>query len=281
MNPRTISAVVACILHLSLFSQVKEQMASIDVDSLRQVLPGLQGKEEIDALNHLAFALSGDEPDSSILIAGNTRTLSEALEYKKGLADAYFVLGNAYFHMDSLKLSMLNSLNALRSYEELPVHLWMGMTLDNLAELNWLVGRTEKAIEYRKRQLALIRELDGHWVIEWQTLIKLGLYFAEGNDFNPIYPYFDQALELARRHEDTNYISFSYTNLFDVMLRQAEYDNGGRKAFEQAITMGSMAFEMNESMNLDPRTRWEAIAPARPTGPDPPGSPDSRSDSSQ
>ena len=65
---------------LTMLGQIAKEVQKINVDSLQLVLPGLAGKEKIDVLNRIAFAISRDHTDSSFRIAKRTIISSEKLD---------------------------------------------------------------------------------------------------------------------------------------------------------------------------------------------------------
>jgi hypothetical protein len=78
-------AVIVLVLLFQLFQlngQIAREMAKINADSLKTILPELSGKEKIDALNKMAFKLCYKFPDSCISMAHQTIKLSESFNYE-------------------------------------------------------------------------------------------------------------------------------------------------------------------------------------------------------
>jgi tetratricopeptide (TPR) repeat protein len=103
--------------------------------------------------------MSKYDPDSSIKIANKAKILAEAMDYQKGIADAFLSNGRNFLYKDSLKQAILSFLNALRIYEDLSPCVEMGITLDCLSFMNMHVGRFDKAKAYAKQELEVFKQL--------------------------------------------------------------------------------------------------------------------------
>ncbi|MCF8227640.1 MAG: tetratricopeptide repeat-containing sensor histidine kinase, partial [Bacteroidales bacterium] len=211
MKLKSILIVVFFLFALTSSGQISREMASINADSLNQLLPELEGTEKIDALNKMAFKLCYKFPDSCISMASQTIQLSESVDYKKGEATGYFNLGNGYFFLDSLKNSVVNYLTALRIFENIDVCMEMGYTLEILSLLNFRAGRLEKAIQQIKREIQIAHELSDHHC-EALALNSASLYFTNSNKFDSANICLDKALEILRKYPDTTFFASVYHN---------------------------------------------------------------------
>jgi len=209
--------VVSILCHcIGIYAQIHIEMNKIKVDSLQQVLPHLNGTLKIDALNNLSLALCSDYPDSSISLAKYTIAQSEKLDYKKGLADGYFNLGNNYFFKDSLKPMVLNYLGALRIYEDIEPSIEMGMTLYQLAIVNRLTGRYEKAKSYCEKAINVYHQIGEHRG-EIDATHILGRIFEMNNNWDSSLYYYDKALCLSDKCPD-NFLLGSVYNDYGLNL---------------------------------------------------------------
>ncbi len=245
---------LVCILFLVpviCFNQIIDEINKINADSLQEVLPELEGVDKINALNKIALSVSLNNPDSTIKIANQVIKVSEELDYMKGVADGHFNLGNAYYIMDSLKLSVIHNLSSLRIYEQLPPSIWMGVALNNLAFLNWLVGRTEKSIEYNRQQTRIYDQLEVSLWYKWGSLIETAYFFDGIGRYDSIYYYCDRAFELAKKHNDTSFLAYTYSNLFRFKLRHAQAHPGDKQKLYQCISMGLKALDLRDYLDMD------------------------------
>ncbi|MCB2220258.1 MAG: response regulator [Bacteroidetes bacterium] len=184
-------------------------MERINADRLFQELPELKGIEKIDTLNKIAFKICYKFPDSTISIANQTIELSKSYNYKKGEATGYLNLGSGYLFKDSLKLSVVNYLNALRIFESIDVCLEMGYTYQILSYLNWRAGRLDKSIQYTKNEIKIGQMLSDH-ITKGDALLDAAVYFTESSDFDSANFYFDKTIAFAESYSDTMLLSEVY-----------------------------------------------------------------------
>ncbi|MBN3035970.1 MAG: hypothetical protein JW861_10325, partial [Bacteroidales bacterium] len=182
--------------------QIAKEMARINADSLQQILPALTGTEKIDGLNKIAFKLCYKFPDSCISMANQTIRLSKSIDYKKGEAIGYFNLGNGYFFEDTLKLSVLNYLNALRIFDSIDPCIEMAYTYQVLAYLNWRAGRMEKSLQYTRYEIGISNQLsDYHY--KCGSMTQASVYLTESFHFDSANIYLDSAIAIAESLHDT------------------------------------------------------------------------------
>jgi len=93
-------------------AQLDPELQNNNPDSLQQLLSQLTGTEKIDTLNSIAYRIVKDFPDSSRLYATRAISLSDSMNYQKGLADGYRIRGISYIMIDSLFTTIINYLNA-------------------------------------------------------------------------------------------------------------------------------------------------------------------------
>ena len=259
MRRRVFLIYILFLFPLISFNQTVEEIKNINVDSLQDILPELNATERIDALNKIALSASLNNTDSSIFIASRAIMMAEEIEYQKGIADGHYTLGYVYYMLDSLKLSVIHYLNSLRIYEQLPPCIEMGNTLKHLSILNWLVGRTDKAIDYNRQEIQLYNKLEVPLTYEWGTVINIAYLFDGINRYDSIYHYCEKAFDVARKHNDTNYIAFTYTNLFAFNLHHAQAISDNSEKLDQCISLGLKALSFNDQIKIDRTIRaiWQ------------------------
>ncbi len=101
------------------FSQVNFPLNLKLADSLENILPSLSGKEKIDALNGISFALIRHFSGRSDSIAQLAIDLSRKIDYKKGLAKAYFCKGTNDYINGKFIDAMAILYEALYLYKEI------------------------------------------------------------------------------------------------------------------------------------------------------------------
>ncbi|MCB2219875.1 MAG: response regulator [Bacteroidetes bacterium] len=184
-----------------IFGQVANEMIGPDAINSYQHLQELDVTIRIDSLNELAESISRDNPDSCIAVASEAKFVSVNEDYQKGIADASLNMGNAYFYLDSLKLSITNYLNALRIYEALGPSIERGYTLEVMQTLNLMVGKFEKAKKYGRQALKDFVKLEKHRLQCW-TLINLSRICTENQEYDSANFYQDSVLSILKIYPD-------------------------------------------------------------------------------
>src|SRR5690349_22605915 len=71
--------------------------AQYSIDSLRAVLKTTgEDTNRVNTLSQLSYEIINSNTDSAIYLANQVKNLSEKLNYQKGIASAYYRLGQAY-----------------------------------------------------------------------------------------------------------------------------------------------------------------------------------------
>ena len=182
-------------------AQLADEMIGLDSSSIYRDFQELDGRSKIDALNELAESISRDDPDNCIFIASRAKLLSENEDYPKGIADACLNMGNAFFFIDSLKLSIINYLNALRIYEELGPGIEKGYILDVMQTLNLMTGKFEKAKNYGRQASLNFAKLGKHRHQCW-SLIHLSRICTENEEYDSAGFYQDSILSILNTYPD-------------------------------------------------------------------------------
>ena len=159
MRVRLSLLIIFTIISLLACPQSADEIKRFNTDSLSQVLAELSGAEKIDTLNKIAAKIYIEHPDSCLKLATWTVHLSDSLDYKKGLADGYFNIGNSYLMQDSLFPTVVNYLKAMRIYEEMGPSVKYANVCAQMAMLNGYTLRFKSAIHYFLKEISILKEL--------------------------------------------------------------------------------------------------------------------------
>jgi len=168
--------------------------------------------------------------------------LSEKLEYKKGLADGYFNVGNGYFLLDSLQPTISNYLKSLRLYEDLEPSEEYGNLCMQIGFLNYVSGRFNTKPDYGKRALRIYKEIDD---TEGQSMVYLGTGTLKGlhQELDSAIFYVNEALKLIDPETQRNEAAIAYDEL--GLIYYYKFNNSGDTAFyNQALYWLFKALEL-------------------------------------
>ncbi len=155
--PRLQIILLFFLFSCQVFSQKYINLKTYNVDSLLAILPGQTGKERVNSLNYLAVSLSFIDYDQSMLYAGQAMDLAKALNYGKGIADAFRNYGQIHVFQGSYPQALDNYLQALSLFEELDDKHTAGWVCYEIAKTHYFASNYEKTIEYGNKALELFR----------------------------------------------------------------------------------------------------------------------------
>jgi len=179
-----LKVVIFAFLFFQLFQlngQITEEIERINADSLQKALSMLTGTEKIDTLNSIAFRIAKDYPDSCRKLATQTISMSDSLNYQKGLADGYRNLGDSYIMKDSLFPRMINYLKAVRIYEQIDPSIELSNVYIRLSWINKFAGRFQSMINYERKAIKVYKQINTNEYLEmrYNFIARAHMYLGE------------------------------------------------------------------------------------------------------
>jgi tetratricopeptide (TPR) repeat protein len=228
-----------CLAFLILVSPVVEaqfdiRIQNLNADSLISLIPEKEGAELVEVLNLLSNVICKQNTDSSLRLAKQAINLSEELEYKKGLADAYLNLGNEYLLLDTLYPSFSNYLKAFRIYENLDPSQKFGDVCMRLGDLNYFTGRFEEALPYYWKAINIYNRIDDV-AGEVEISFCLALIHLFIKDYDSSLYYNRTAISLLNSsHVDNTLLAYLYNHFTNVYYDQF-YESGDTAILSKAF----------------------------------------------
>jgi len=219
---------IALIL-VQLNAQIDKKIDSINSDSVYKLLAILEGTEKIDTLNSIAFRIAKNYPDSCQKLATQTISLSDNLNYQKGLAEGYRNLGDSYVVQDSLFPKMINYLKAVRIYEQMDPSIDLAFIYLSLSWINKFAGRFRAIINYERKAIKVFKQINAIEYLEMRYSFIARAYRKLGE--------YDSAIfynKIALSYADSNLKSFP-NNIFGIIYRHKFYDSGDTSMLDKSV----------------------------------------------
>jgi tetratricopeptide (TPR) repeat protein len=140
--------VILLITNISLSAQPPADIIHSKTDSIRHLLPGSDINQKVDLLNELSSIYAPLNFDSAITYAVQAQRIGTVNAYPLGVGIARLNTGNAYYYRMDLKNALLSYLAALKVLEEFKPLKELGDLYMQLGNINYFIGRTEKAISF-------------------------------------------------------------------------------------------------------------------------------------
>ncbi len=248
------SAVILMFLIIICFSSGPAQ--TLQIDSLKRVLPETSGRERLAVLYTLANQLEGVNPQQGLeyalegipLAAAFNDTASEAtlnssaafssselgdmrqsMQYgyralelgtltgdKNRIASAHSTIGIAFAYIGQSSKALQHHFEALRLREELGLNKRLAGTLNNIGIVYHRIGHYDEAIEYYKKSLDRQGSEIG-LMAKAKLLTNIGYSEYKRGNFDAALKLHSEARELAEKSHSAILLAYIYYNL-GIML---------------------------------------------------------------
>ncbi len=207
------------------------------IDSIKTLLKTDQDDTlKLDHLYDLGWEVLYQNPDSSKLIANEALELGNRIvsglltqkdpvimkAAKKGIANAYNLLGVYYSVKGDYSNSLLSHLKALEIREGLKDQLKIASSLNNLGAVFMQQGDYAKSLEYFLKALKIQLETGNKWGMA-SNLGNIGLVYLNQKDYPKALGYLFKALKLNEQLENKQGIAINQSNIANVYQYQGDY----------------------------------------------------------
>jgi serine phosphatase RsbU (regulator of sigma subunit) len=211
------------------------------VDSLKLVLK--ECKEDTTKVNILISICRNEYktfPDSALVHGNEALTLSEKLNYQKGMAYANKFIGLGYYYhanfWEAIKVWRLS----LSSFEAINDKVGIANMLSNIGATYANQGDDVMALEFHLKSLKAAEEVQDTLRIV-TSMINIGLiYLNKPGTQDKAYQYYKSALPLSDKIKNYDAIGTAAVNMGEIYFRREAYDsalfyyNKSREAFKKS-----------------------------------------------
>ena len=233
------------------------------LDSLQQQLWISTDTSRVRIINRISWELGNQNPELSVIYGEKAIELSEQLNYKKGLTDAYTnlgrtyriigkyekaienvelslelekergdlkgiatahnELGNIYRHLGDFPNSLSNFLESIRILEDIDREENIGSVKMNAAYLYQNQGEDERALGMCLDAIRIFRKYE-NLNSEGKACTCLGIAYANLEDIDSSIYYFNRSLDIFRETKQTVIVPKALMNLGIMHLELGEID---------------------------------------------------------
>ena len=211
---------IFCPLFFTLFLQSQ----NAEIDSLKIKLQNHKEKDTIrvNLLNDLAYSYYETDLDKTKAYLEESEAISNALDYKNGLARSLLIKGSAEVEQSRFEKAYQNIDEALQLYEVLQSKKGISECYSNLGFLFYRKEDQKQAIEYHQKSMDINQELGNKKAIS-TNLGNIGKAYLElGNEVESI-SYFKRALDIDKELSDEEKISQNLGNIGVIYGHQGNY----------------------------------------------------------
>jgi len=194
------------------YGQIQTCIPKQEIDSLKELLPALNGKAKVDHLNLIATSISQRYPDSCLYFSGQALSLADSLDYDFGKAEALFNIGNGYFFNFDVKEATLNYLASLRLFETFEPSEELGNLYLQIAVVNQYIRNFLKAIEYYRKSASVFRDLGDDWRCSYALYVQLRS-FIYAKMYDSAFYYTRKNIAYCKSHGFNDLLAMNYNIL--------------------------------------------------------------------
>lgn len=230
---------------LVFFSSLVYAQNTRQVDSVRKLLPELQGKNRVEALNFLGWELKFNNPDSARFCSLEALGMAKPLADKKGLAYANRNLAAINIIQGSFSDALPFAEEAYRNILQVDDVFQTGKILNLLGIAHREKKNFRKALEYQHRSLEIFRQLKDTFEIAG-NLNNLGMIHLGLGNTEQALKLYQEVYDLETRRNNQFGISRTANNLAGIyqqmgLLGKAE--KMFRISIESARLIGNKQYE--------------------------------------
>ena len=197
MKPRLFYIFFLCHI-ISFYSQASNKPVALDTAT-------------IDSLNLAGYNIRLTDPEKTLAYAKRALTLSKEIGYTNGTAEAYRILGIAFYYLGKNDKAIANYLIALSKFESSKNMSGQAKVYNNVGNLYKEIDY-EKALQYFKRALDIANQLRdpelraGHY-------LNIGIIYYRKDDFESSLKYTQTSYNIYRELRNSLGITLSLQNL--------------------------------------------------------------------
>ena len=230
MKTKLLILFLSCYFSISAFSQANKVVE--DLTNQLQNYPK-QDTNRVWILLKLVIANYGYNPKNMQAAAEEAIALSEKLNYKKGLADAYKGLGAKYLFTGEYKNAESYFLKSLKISEEIKFYPATIQNYSNLGTVALVQGKYPEALGHYQNSVRIAEKskMPQKAALAYSNM---GIIYSEQKKYDLAIKYFQDALNM---HTIANYnqgISASLGNLGNVYFNTKDYEKAA-EYFNKAL----------------------------------------------
>lgn len=174
-------------------------------------------------LNSLGFSLYLTNTDTVKIIAQEALSLSVKLEYKKGQARSFRLMGLYYDMKTNYPMALEFYQKSLKLSEERGDKKGISDCLNSMGVIYSDQGNEKQALEYYEKALSIFRELNDQQGISF-CLNNIGVIYYDQNKQHKALDYFKKSMELDVERGSLEGIAIGFNNLGEVYRDLGKYD---------------------------------------------------------
>ncbi len=205
-----LTLLILVISHLVASAQSQLFPPGPNIDSLKKLLPGSGYDLQIDILCKLAEHYAPFNFDTGILYSSQAVRLASIYSDPYHIALARFYTGNAYYYKLDFKNALLSYLSAQSLFEQGPYLNELGELNLMLGNINFFIRRSEKTMAYYHKAIGYFQSAGNEKsLVKAYDAINVMMQNLGYGTFDSAMVYTYKMLNYARKHHDRYFEAFA------------------------------------------------------------------------
>ncbi|PCJ83461.1 MAG: hypothetical protein COA57_11185 [Flavobacteriales bacterium] len=223
------------------------------VDSLKQVLATeIHDTTRVNTLLALQEQYYVSRPDTAILLCQEAERLSVAINYSRGISEAYGQLGYLLIQQGKIETALAYNHKSLKILEQSGDKKSIAAVLNNIGYIYENQGDIEKGLDYYHKSLK-IKEKIGDKKGEAYSLNNIGFIYMNQDDIEKGLEYIHKSLKIYEEIGDKKGEAISLNNIGLIYKNQGDIEKGldyYHKSLKIRKELGDKTGEANSLNNI-------------------------------
>ncbi|WPP49298.1 tetratricopeptide repeat-containing sensor histidine kinase [Catalinimonas niigatensis] len=226
-----------------------------EIDSLKNLLTDQQDSIQVDVWHKLSMSYQNYVPDSAMRYAQQALTLSENLNYNKGIADAMLHIGRLKRDKGNYTSALEDMFISLKYYEEMDDSVQIANNYNDISIVYALSEDSETSRGYFHKALDIFRSI-GDKQGESYALNNIGLIYEQEENLEKAKEFYLASMSIKIQRKDGYGISRGYNTLGSLSSNQGNY----QEALSYFFKADSLFVKLNDEASRP--VNFNAIAKA-------------------
>ncbi len=206
-----IILIIFTIFYLGTASNLLSQNTTID-SLLIELHNAKENTTKVNLLVDISDKIIQSHPDSAIKYAERGVELAKNINYKKGLANCFNIIGIVNTKQGNYLLSIKSHKNALKIFEEIGDKNGMCVCYNNIGIIHYKQGNYLSSIEYFQKSLSAFKEIGNKKGMR-DCYNNIGIIHSFQDNYTLSLEYYNKALDISSEINDKSSISRHYNNI--------------------------------------------------------------------
>jgi two-component sensor histidine kinase len=200
-------------------------IAQINIDSLKKIVDSkLHDTIRSEAASRIAFELSDNDPDQSIIYGLLAKNIAEKIHHDRLKSLSRIRLALAYDTKKQYAISHELYQQAMSISQKSKDLVMLGKAQNNLALSYYLEGKLDSALYWHLQSLDSRKKTNNKKEIA-QSLNNIGLIFRLKKDYTKAVAFYRQSLDIKREIDDENGMLFTLLNISYAYKEAKQFDS--------------------------------------------------------